>query len=107
MKKIKIVVVGLGYVGLSNALLLAQENNVTAFDIDFDKVNFINKRNSPLADEQMNIFLSNETLDLKAMLPSNEVYKNSDIVLISTPTNYNETTHFFNTDSVEETIKMP
>ena len=105
MKKIKIVVVGLGYVGLSNAVMLAQKNIVTAVDIDIDKVNFINKRKSPLADKLMDSFIANETLDLKATLPSNEIYKNSDIVLISTPTNYNETTHCFNTDSVEKSIE--
>ena len=106
MKKIKIAVVGLGYVGLSNAVMLAQKNIVTAVDIDIDKVNLINKRKSPLVDQQMDNFLSNETLDLKATLPSNEIYENSDIALISTPTNYDETTHFFNTDSVEEIIKI-
>jgi len=106
MKKIKIAVVGLGYVGLSNAVMLAQKNSVTAVDIDIDKVNLINKRKSPLADKLMDSFLANETLDLKATLLSNEIYENSDIALISTPTNYDETTHCFNTDSVEETIKI-
>ena len=106
MNKINIAVVGLGYVGLSNAVMLAQKNIVTAVDIDIDKVNLINKRKSPLVDQQMDNFLSNETLDLKATLPSNEIYENSDIALISTPTNYDETTHFFNTDSVEEIIKI-
>ena len=106
MKKIKIVVVGLGYVGLSNAVMLAQKNSVTAVDIDIDKVNLINKKKSPLSDKLMDNFLANKTLDLKATLPSNEIYKNSDIALISTPTNYDETTHCFNTDSVEETIKI-
>jgi len=106
MKKIKIVVIGLGYVGLSNAVMLAQKNSVTAVDIDIDKVNLINKKKSPLSDKLMDNFLANETLDLKATLPSNEIYKNSDIALISTPTNYDETTHCFNTDSVEETIKI-
>jgi len=105
MNKINIAVVGLGYVGLSNAVMLAQKNIVTAVDIDIDKVNLINKRKSPLVDQQMDNFLSNETLDLKATLPSNEIYENSDIALISTPTNYDEITHFFNTDSVEEIIK--
>lgn len=105
MNKINIAVVGLGYVGLSNAVMLAQKNIVTAVDLDIDKVNLINKRESPLVDQQMDNFLSNETLDLKATLPSNEIYENSDIALISTPTNYDETTHFFNTDSVEEIIK--
>jgi len=106
MKKIKIAVVGLGYVGLSNAVMLAQKNIVTAVDIDIDKVNLINHKRLPLADKLMNSFIANETLDLKATLPSNEIYENSDIALISTPTNYDETTHCFNTDSVEETIKI-
>ena len=105
MKKIKLVVVGLGYVGLSNALLLAQKNSVTAIDIDIDKVALLNDRKSSLFDQEIDSFLTNETLDLKATLPSNSVYENSDIVLISTPTNYDKTTHCFNTDSVEEIIK--
>ena len=105
MKKIKIVVVGLGYVGLSNALLLAQKNRVTAVDIDIDKVTLINEKKSPLSDQEMDSFLANETLDLKAALPSDEFFENSDIALISTPTNYDENTNCFNTDSVEETIK--
>jgi len=105
MKKNKIVVVGLGYVGLSNAVLLAQKNNVKAVDIDIDKVNLINRKKSPLYDKKMDSFLTNEILDLKASLPSNEIFENSDIAVISTPTNYDENTNGFNTDSVEETIK--
>jgi UDPglucose 6-dehydrogenase len=105
MKKIKIVVVGLGYVGLSNALLLAQKNRVTAVDIDIDKVTLINEKKSPLSDQEIESFLVNETLDLKAALPSDEFFENSDVALISTPTNYDENTNCFNTDSVEETIK--
>ena len=105
MKKIKILVVGLGYVGLSNALLLAQKNRVTAVDIDIDKVTLINRKKSPLSDQEIESFLVNETLDLKAALPSDEFFENSDIALISTPTNYDENTNCFNTDSVEVTIK--
>jgi len=105
MKKIKIVVVGLGYVGLSNALLLAQKNRVTAVDIDIDKVTFINEKKTPLSDQEIESFLVNETLDLKAALPSDEFFENSDVALISTPTNYDENSNCFNTDSVEETIK--
>ena len=105
MKKIKIVVVGLGYVGLSNALLLAQKNRVTAVDIDIDKVTLINEKKSPLSDQEIESFLVNETLDLKAALPSDEFFENSDVALISTPTNYDENSNCFNTDSVEETIK--
>ncbi len=105
MKKIKIVVVGLGYVGLSNALLLAKKNSVTAVDIDIDKVTLINDRKSHLLDQEIDSFLTNEILDIKATLPSNAGYENSDIVLISTPTNYDEKTNCFNTNSVETTIK--
>ena len=105
MKKIKIVVVGLGYVGLSNALLLAQKNRVTAVDIDIDKVTLINEKKSPLSDQEIESFFVNETLDLKAALPSDEFFENSDVALISTPTNYDENSNCFNTDSVEETIK--
>ena len=105
MKKIKIVVVGLGYVGLSNALLLAQKNRVTAVDIDIDKVTLINEKKTPLSDQEIESFLVNETLDLKAALPSDEFFENLDVALISTPTNYVENSNCFNTDSVEETIK--
>jgi len=105
MKKIKIVVVGLGYVGLSNALLLAKKNSVTAVDIDIDKVTLINDRKSHLLDQEIDSFLTNQILDIKATFPSNAGYENSDIVLISTPTNYDEKTNCFNTNSVETTIK--
>ena len=105
MKKIKIVVVGLGYVGLSNALLLAQKNRVTAVDIDTDKVKLIKEKKSPLSDQEIDRFLANDLLDLKVALPSYKFFENSDIALISTPTNYDENTNCFNTDSVEETIK--
>ena len=105
MKKIKIVVVGLGYVGLSNSILLAQKNSVTAVDIDSEKVNMINDKRSYLTDHEIDNFLENETLDLKASLPSNEFFVNADVALISTPTNYDENTNYFNTDLVEETIK--
>jgi UDPglucose 6-dehydrogenase len=105
MNKIKIVVVGLGYVGLSNALLLAQKNRVTAVDIDTDKVKLINEKKSPLSDQEMDSFLTNKILDLKASLPSNEVFEYSDIAVISTPTNYDKKTHCFNTNSVETTIR--
>ena len=105
MKKMKIVVVGLGYVGLSNSILLAQKNSVIAVDIDSEKVNIINEKRSCLTDHEIDKFLENETLDLKASLPSNEMYTNADVALVSTPTNYDENTNYFNTDLVEETIK--
>mgnify|MGYP001293499260 FL=1 len=105
MKKNKIVVVGLGYVGLSNSILLALNNTVTAVDIDIDKVNLINNGLSPLADKGIENYLKNELLDLSANIPYPGIYKDSDFVLIATPTNYDEETHSFNTDSVEKTIQ--
>ena len=105
MKKMKIVVVGLGYVGLSNGILLAQKNSVTAVDINIEKVKLINKRKSPFADEKIEFFLKNAKLDLKAKTPSCGIYEKSNFVVIATPTNYGDTAHFFNTNSVEETIK--
>ena len=105
MKKIKIVVVGLGYVGLSNCIMLAQKNIVTAVDINILKVNQINKGESPLVDKDIDSFLKNRSLNLHATLPHEEIYKESDCVVIATPTNYDEKTHGFNTLSVEETIE--
>jgi UDPglucose 6-dehydrogenase len=105
MKKNKIVVVGLGYVGLSNSILLALNNTVTAVDIDIDKVNLINKGLSPLADKDIENYLKNELLDLNAKIPHSGIYKDSDFAVIATSTNYDEQTHSFNTDSVEKSIK--
>ena len=105
MKKNKIVVVGLGYVGLSNSVLLSLNNTVTAIDINIDKVNLINKRLSPLEDKDIESYLKNEPLDINAKIPCPGIYKNSDFALIATPTNYDEENHSFNTDSVEKTIQ--
>jgi UDPglucose 6-dehydrogenase len=105
MKKMKIVVVGLGYVGLSNSILLAQKNSVTAVDIDIKKVKLINKKKAPFADKKIEFFLKNAKLDLKAKTPSSGIYEKSNFVVIATPTNFGDTAQFFNTDSVEETIR--
>ena len=105
MKKNKIVVVGLGYVGLSNSVLLSLNNTVTAVDINIDKVNLINKRFSPLEDEDIESYFKNESLNINAKIPCPGIYKNSDFALIATPTNYDEENHSFNTDSVEKTIQ--
>ena len=105
MKKNKIVVVGLGYVGLSNSILLSLNNTVTAVDINIDKINLINKRLSPLQDKDIEFYLRNESLDLNANIPHPGIFKSSDIALIATPTNYDEENHSFNTDSVERTIQ--
>ena len=105
MKKNKIVVVGLGYVGLSNSILLALNNTVTAIDINIDKVNLISKGLSPLEDKDIENYLKNEPLDLNAKIPGPGIYKDSDFAVIATSTNYDEQTHSFNTDSVEKSIK--
>ena len=105
MKKNKIVVVGLGYVGLSNSILLAINNTVTAIDINIDKVNLISKGLSPLKDKDIENYLKNKPLDLNAKIPGPGIYKDSDFAVIATPTNYDEETHSFNTNSVEESIK--
>ena len=105
MKKNKIVVVGLGYVGLSNSILLALNNTVTAIDINIDKVNLISKGLSPLKDKDIENYLKNKPLDLNAKIPGPGIYKDSDFAVIATPTNYDEETHSFNTDSVEKSIK--
>ncbi|MDG2252922.1 MAG: nucleotide sugar dehydrogenase [Methylophilaceae bacterium] len=105
MKKNKIVVVGLGYVGLSNSILLALNNSVTAVDINIDKVNLINKGLSPLKDKDIENYLKNESLDIHAEIPHVGIYKDSDFAVIATSTNYDEQTHSFNTDSVEKSIE--
>jgi len=105
MKKNKIVVVGLGYVGLSNSILLALNNTVTAVDINIDKVNLINKGLPPIEDKDIENYLKNESLDLNAKIPYPGIYKKTDFALIATPTNYDEKTLSFNTDSVEKTIQ--
>ena len=88
MKKNKIVVVGLGYVGLSNSILLALNNTVTAIDINIDKVNLISKGLSPLKDKDIENYLKNKPLDLNAKIPGPGIYKDSDFAVIATPTNY-------------------
>ena len=85
-----IVVVGTGYVGLSNAVLLAQHNHVTACDIIEEKVNLINNRKSPIVDKELEEYLANEKLDLTATANAAEAYKDADYIIIATPTNYDE-----------------
>ena len=105
MKRNKIVVVGLGYVGLSNCMLLSQNNEVTAIDIDANKVNKINNGEPTVEDEDIKNFLKKKSLNIKATLPSEGLYKNSDYAIIATPTNFDEITQGFNTLSVEKTIQ--
>ena len=101
----KIAVAGTGYVGLSIATLLAQHNDVIALDIIKEKVDMINNHVSPIRDREISEFLSNKDLKLKATLDKNEAFNNANYVIISTPTNYDETKKYFDTSSVEETIE--
>ena len=100
-----IVVVGTGYVGLSNAVLLAQHNHVTACDIIEEKVKLINNRKSPIVDKELEEYLANEELDLTATTNAADAYKDADYIIIATPTNYDEDKNYFDTSSVESVIK--
>lgn len=100
-----IVVVGTGYVGLSNAVLLAQHNHVTACDIVDAKVKLINDKKSPIADKELEEYLAHEKLDLTATTNAASAYKNADYIIIATPTNYDEDKNYFDTSSVESVIK--
>ncbi|MCF6456547.1 nucleotide sugar dehydrogenase [Pseudoalteromonas sp. MMG024] len=99
-----ITIAGTGYVGLSNAVLLAQHNSVIAYDIIDTKVDLINQKQSPIADPEIEHFLANEKLDLVATSDSNKAFENADYVIIATPTDYDEVTNKFNTSSVEAVI---
>lgn len=100
----KITVAGIGYVGLSNAILLAQNNEVVALDIDEEKINMINNKKSPIIDEEIEDFLSTKELNLTATQDNYRAFKEADYVIISTPTNYDSEKNYFNTQSVETVI---
>ncbi len=100
-----IAVVGTGYVGLSNAILLSQHNNVTAVDIIKEKVNLINNRQSPIIDKEISQYLSTKKLNLKAVTDWRDAYKNAEFIIISTPTNYDSVVNYFDTSSVESVIE--
>ena len=101
-----ISVAGMGYVGLSNAIILSQKNKVYAVDVIPSKVDLINNRKSPIADKEIEEYLSTRELDLTATLDSDKAYKESDLVIVATPTNYDSTTNKFDTSSVETVIRQ-
>lgn len=102
----KIVVVGLGYVGLSNAVLLAQHNEVIGVDISQERVDAVNLRVSPIIDAELSEFFKKKDLKLSASTDLKTSVKDADYVIVSTPTNYNEKTNFFDTSSVESVISQ-
>ncbi len=100
----RITVVGTGYVGLSNAVILAQHNTVVALDIDPVKVDLLNRRESPITDEELQDYLRTKPLDLTATLDAAQAYADAEFVVVATPTDYDEATNYFNTTSVESVI---
>lgn len=104
--RMKIIVVGTGYVGLSNAILLAQNNEVIAVDILEEKVNLINNKISPIVDKEVQEYLTNKELNLLATTDAEKAYKDADIIIISTPTNYDPSRNYFDTSSVEAVIEL-
>lgn len=101
----RIAVVGMGYVGLSNAILLAQHNEVVALDVFPEKVELLNKKKSPIADPDIENYLKNKSLNLRVTLDKHDAYTGAEFIIIATPTDYNVDTNYFNTRAVEAVIR--
>ena len=106
MTKHKIAVAGLGYVGLSMAVLLSQRNTVTAVDVVAEKVEMVNRRISPLQDREIEEYLANRELDLTATMDGDAAYRDAELVVIAVPTNYDSETNYFDTRLVEQVIRQ-
>lgn len=104
MAGLKIAVAGIGYVGVSNAVLLAQNNSVVSIDVDPERVAQINARRSPIVDADLEQYLAEKQLDLIATTDPQTAYKDADFVIVATPTNYDPKTNFFDTSTVEQVI---
>lgn len=102
----KITVAGTGYVGLSNAILLAQNNDVTAVDLVQSKVDLINSKKSPIVDKEIEEYLATKKLSLKATTDTETAYRGADFIIISTPTNYDTEKNYFDTSSIESVLKI-
>ena len=101
----KIAVVGLGYVGMSLAVLLSQRDEVCALDISEERVNLVNNKKSPIADTEIEHYLVEKSLNLSAITNAEEAFKGADYIIIATPTNYDPIKNYFDTSTVEKVVK--